>query len=195
MIVDARGKACPLPVVMANKALQDRQGNEEFQVYVDNEIAVQNVQRMASSKGLEVTVAQQEDYFILTIAGEASTQAEAPVTCNPTENTVVAITSATMGTGSDELGKLLMKGFIYALSQQEQLPKSIVFYNGGASIPTESSVSLEDLKAMEAQGVEIYTCGTCLDFYGLKDKLAVGSVTNMYSIVELLSKATHIIRP
>ncbi len=195
MIVDARGKACPLPVVLANKALQDRQGAEELQVYVDNEIAVQNVQRMAATKGLNVAVTKQEDFFVLTIAGEITSQEEAPVVCNPTGNTVVAITSATMGTGSEELGKLLMKGFIYALSQQEQLPKTILFYNGGASIPTEGSVSLEDLKAMEAQGVEIYTCGTCLDFYGLKDKLAVGSVTNMYSIVELLSKATHIIRP
>jgi selenium metabolism protein YedF len=195
MIVDARGKACPLPVVIANKALQDRQGNEEVQVYVDNDIAVQNVKRMAASKGLEVAVTEGDGYFVLTIAGDIKEEAQAPVVCGCERNTVVAVTSATMGSGSEELGKLLMKGFIYALSQQETLPKAILFYNGGASIPTEGSVSLEDLKAMEAQGVEIYTCGTCLDFYGLKDKLAVGSVTNMYSIVELLSQADHIIRP
>jgi len=192
MIVDARGKVCPLPVVMANKALKDRQANEEIQVYVDNEIAVQNVQRMCAAKGLEVTVTEQANDFVLTIAGEAD--AEAPSVCNTCKNTVVAITSATMGTGSDELGKLL-KGFIYALSQQEELPKTILFYNGGATIPTEGSVSLEDLRAMQSQGVEIYTCGTCLDFYGLKEKLAIGSVTNMYSIVDLLNKADHIIRP
>ena len=195
MIVDARGKACPLPVVIANKALQDRQDNEEVQVYVDNDIAVQNVKRMAASKGLEVAVTEGDGYFVLTIAGDIKEEAQAPVVCGCERNTVVAVTSATMGSGSEELGKLLMKGFIYALSQQETLPKAILFYNGGASIPTEGSVSLEDLKAMETQGVEIYTCGTCLDFYGLKDKLAVGSVTNMYSIVELLSQADHIIRP
>ena len=195
MIVDARGKACPLPVVIANKALQDRQDNEEVQVYVDNDIAVQNVKRMAASKGLEVAVTEGDGYFVLTIAGDIKEEAQAPVVCGCERNTVVAVTSATMGSGSEELGKLLMKGFIYALSQQETLPKAILFYNSGASIPTEGSVSLEDLKAMEAQGVEIYTCGTCLDFYGLKDKLAVGSVTNMYSIVELLSQADHIIRP
>lgn len=195
MIVDARGKACPLPVVIANKALQDRQDNEEVQVYVDNDIAVQNVKRMAATKGLEVAVTEGDGYFVLTIAGDIKEEAQAPVVCGCERNTVVAVTSATMGSGSEELGKLLMKGFIYALSQQETLPKAILFYNGGASIPTEGSVSLEDLKSMEAQGVEIYTCGTCLDFYGLKDKLAVGSVTNMYSIVELLSQADHIIRP
>jgi len=87
-----------------------------------------------------------------------------------------------------------MKGFIYALSQLDELPQTILFYNGGATITTEESPSLEDLKSMEAQGVEILTCGTCLDYYGLKDKLAVGSVTNMYTIVEKLNQADKIIK-
>ena len=100
-----------------------------------------------------------------------------------------------MGHGNDELGKALMKGFIYALSQLEELPRTILFYNGGAHLTVEGSASLEDLKTMEAQGVEIMTCGTCLDFYGLKDKLAVGTVTNMYSIVETLSNASKVIKP
>ena len=87
-----------------------------------------------------------------------------------------------------------MKGFIYALSQLDELPQTILFYNGGATLTTEDSASLEDLKTMEAQGVEILTCGTCLDYYGLKDKLAVGSVTNMYTIVEKLNNADKIIK-
>ncbi|MBQ2401101.1 MAG: sulfurtransferase-like selenium metabolism protein YedF, partial [Lachnospiraceae bacterium] len=86
------------------------------------------------------------------------------------------------------------KGFIYALSQLEELPKTLLFYNGGATITCEESPSVEDLKNMEAQGVEILTCGTCLDYYGLKDKLAVGSVTNMYTIVEKLAQADKIIK-
>jgi selenium metabolism protein YedF len=88
-----------------------------------------------------------------------------------------------------------MKGFLYALSQQEELPGTILFYNGGASLTCQESPALEDLKSMEAQGVEILTCGTCLDFYGLKEKLAVGSVTNMYTIVEKLTQAEKVIRP
>lgn len=87
-----------------------------------------------------------------------------------------------------------MKGFIYALSQLDELPKTILFYNGGATLTTEGSESLEDLKSMEAQGVEILTCGTCLDYYNLKDKLVVGGVTNMYTIVEKLAKADRIIK-
>lgn len=88
-----------------------------------------------------------------------------------------------------------MKGFIFALTQLEKLPKTILFYNGGAAITTEGSVSLEDLRSLEAQGVEIMTCGTCLNYYGLTDKLAVGSVSNMYTIVETLARAGKVIRP
>lgn len=88
-----------------------------------------------------------------------------------------------------------MKGFLYALSQLEELPKTVLFYNGGARLTVEGSVSVQDLKNMEAQGVEILTCGTCLNYYGLTEKLAVGSVTNMYTIVEKLSGAARLVRP
>ena len=100
-----------------------------------------------------------------------------------------------MGSGSEELGTALMKGFIYALTQQDQLPKTILFYNGGAYITCENSASLEDLKTLQAMGVEILTCGTCLNFYGITDKLQVGEVTNMYSIVEKMTQADLIVSP
>ena len=197
IVVDAMGQPCPLPVVKATKALQERKGGEALEVHVDNEIAVQNLQRMGAGRGLTVQSEKRgEKHFVVTLSGEAN-GAETPMVCAPDVrgSTVVAIGSATMGVGNDELGKLLMKGFIYALSQQETLPKTILFYNGGAHIPVQGSVSVEDLRSMEAQGVEILTCGTCLDFYGLKDKLAVGGVTNMYSIVETLNRASHVIKP
>ena len=108
---------------------------------------------------------------------------------------VAAVSSDVMGQGSDELGATLMKGFLFALSQLPQLPKTVLFYNGGAKLTVEGSVSLEDIRNLESQGVEIMTCGTCLNYYGLADKLAVGSVTNMYSIVEKLAGASRIIRP
>ena len=100
-----------------------------------------------------------------------------------------------MGNGNDELGHTLMKGFLYALSQLEKLPEKILFYNGGVIWTTEGSDSLEDLKTMEEQGVEILSCGTCLNFYGLTDKLKVGSVTNMYDIVESMAKADKVSHP
>ena len=108
---------------------------------------------------------------------------------------VVAVGSSAMGQGNDELGATLMKGFLFAVSQLPKLPKTILFYNGGAKLTTEGSASLEDLKKLEAQGVEVLTCGTCLNYYGLTEKLAVGGVTNMYAIVEKLAAASHVIRP
>lgn len=115
--------------------------------------------------------------------------------CLPEDKTVVVISSAAMGNGNDELGHTLMKGFLYALSQLEKLPEKILFYNRGVTWTTEGSDSLEDLRSMEEQGVEILSCGTCLNFYGLTDKLKVGSVTNMYDIVESMAKADKVIRP
>lgn len=195
VVVDARGEQCPMPVVKATKALQEMQEGA-LEVHVDNEIAVQNVLRMVNGKGLEARSEKQDDkHYVITAAVNGAVADDAPCCMPMGGDTVVAIGSATMGVGNDELGKTLMKGFIYALSQLETLPKTILFYNGGASIPTVGSASLGDLKAMEAQGVEILTCGTCLDFYGLKDQLAVGGVTNMYSIAEKLSKAGKVIKP
>ena len=199
VVVEARGEQCPIPVVKATKALQALTEPSVLEVHVDNETAVQNVTRLGNSKGLKVSGEKlEEKHFVIRLEADGPAAAgEAPAVCMPDRrgNTVVQISSATMGTGNDELGKILMKGFLYAVSQLEELPATILFYNGGATIPVEGSPSLEDLKNMEAQGVEILTCGTCLDYYQLKDKLAVGSVTNMYNIVEKLNGASHIIKP
>lgn len=108
---------------------------------------------------------------------------------------VVVISSDTMGNGDDELGRILMKGFIFALTQQDELPSTVLLYNGGAKLSCEDAPILEDLKSLEAQGVEIMTCGTCLNHYGLTEKLQVGSVTNMYAIVEKMTQASLLIRP
>lgn len=199
--VNAMGDACPTPVIKTKKAMQALTGPEVIEVLVDNEIAVQNVSKMAAASGGEVTSEQtgEKAYKVVISVKGGVTTAEAEeeaCACAPAgNNTVVVIASDRMGEGNDELGKVLIKGFIYAVSQLDTLPKAILFYNGGATLTTEGSDSLKDLKEMEAQGVEILTCGTCLDYYQLKDKLAVGSVTNMYSIVETMAQADKIIRP
>lgn len=194
--VNAMGEPCPIPVVKAKKALAQMNGGV-LEVLVDNEIAVQNLLRLASGSGLSAKSEKLDAAkFAVTMIGQPTGQEE-PIVCRPDQrgDVLVAVGSATMGTGSDELGKLLMKSFLYALTQQDKLPKTMLFYNGGAHLTVEGSASLEDLKLLESQGVEIFTCGTCLDFYGLKEKLAVGSVTNMYSIVEMLSNAAHVVKP
>lgn len=198
--VNAMGDNCPIPVVKTKKAMQALTGPETIEVLVDNEIAVQNVTKMASGAGGQVSSEKLGDArFKITIQMEGALAGEgaADAACAPDarDNTVVVVSSDRMGIGNDELGKVLIKGFIFAVTQLDALPKTMLFYNGGATLTAEGSDSLEDLKSLEAQGVEIMTCGTCLDYYGLKDKLSVGTVTNMYSIVETMEKAGKIIRP
>lgn len=202
IVVNAVGEQCPVPVVKASKALEQMTGPGVLEVHVDNEIAVQNVSRLASGKGLQAASERlEEKHFVIRIAVETPLTApavqETATACGADArgDFVVAVSSDGMGAGDDELGRTLMKGFIFALTQLEELPKTILFYNGGAAITTEGSVSLEDLRSLEAQGVEIMTCGTCLNYYGLTDKLAVGAVSNMYTIVETLAKAGKVIRP
>lgn len=199
--VNAMGDNCPIPVIKTKKAMQALTGPETIEVLVDNEIAVQNVTKMASSSGGKVTSEKLgEKEYKVTIEMEGAPAAAAEEegeTCMPDRrnNTVVVVSSDRMGTGNDDLGKVLIKGFIFAVTQLDTLPKTMLFYNGGATLTCEGSDSLEDLKSLEAQGVQIMTCGTCLDYYGLKEKLAVGTVTNMYSIVETIAGSSNIIRP
>lgn len=202
--VNAMGDACPIPVVKTKNAIKELKGPGVVETLVDNEIAVQNLTKMAKQKGYGVKSEKisENEYKVIMEIGEvlaAQTEVEdEEINCEipaKKKNVVVVISSKTMGEGNDELGATLMKGFIYAISQQEELPSTILFYNGGASHTCEGSVSLEDLKSMEAQGVEILTCGTCLNFYGLSDKLQVGSVTNMYVIAEKMTTADLVVKP
>ena len=206
MRLDERGKQCPLPVIEAKKALEASAPGEKVEVVVDNEIAVQNLSKMADHKGLAVCSEKTgEREFLVTItAGEENGEtAQAPVaaekvTCTPDgrrKGMVVVLSSNQMGQGDEVLGKLLMKGFVFALTQQDMLPETILLYNSGAFLSCEGSDNLEDLKTLEAQGVEILTCGTCLNHYGIAEKRQVGGVTNMYEIVEKMTKASVVVRP
>ena len=197
--VDARGDACPLPVVKAKKAIAELNGAGEVEVLVDNEIAVQNLTKMAQQKGCRSAaekLAEREYRVLFTVGEPAAEDGEAPV-CAPDArtDTVVIIASDKMGEGAEELGKTLLKAFIFSLTQQDKLPKTILLYNGGAHLTCEGSPMLDDFKALEAEGVEILTCGTCLNFYGLTEKLAVGGVTNMYVIAEKMLNAGNVVKP
>lgn len=195
-VVDARGMACPIPVVKANQALAEM-AEGVLEVHVDNAVAVENLKRMAVQKGLPVKAEEKvPDHYVVTIpvTGKVDTAMPA-ISCGTGVDFVVAVDTDVMGRGSDELGKTLLKGFLFAVSRLSTLPKTVLFYNGGAKLTVEGSDSLEDLQAMAENGVEILTCGTCLNYYGLTDQLAVGSVTDMYTIVERLSAAGKVVKP
>ena len=200
--VNAIGDACPIPVVKTRKAMETIKGSEVVETLVDNEIAVENLKKMAGQMGYQVKDQKLEEgkysVQIMVTEAEKTDKIQADICdCRPTaaSDKVVVIRSNVMGEGDSELGKVLIKGFIYALSQQEELPKTILFYNGGACLTCEGSASLDDLKELERRGVKILTCGTCLNFYGLSEKLKVGEVTNMYEIAETMSKASLIVSP
>ena len=157
--------------------------------------------KLGKGSGYSVTSEKLEEKKFrveIQVQAGAEDQTQEEATCIPDsrkKNTVVVISSSCMGEGDPELGTALMKSYIYALSQQDQLPATILFYNGGVKLACEDAPTLEDLKSMEAQGVEILACGTCLNFYGLSEKLQVGTVTNMYVIAEKMSQASLIIKP
>lgn len=198
--LDARGLACPLPVVNTKNAIKELSAGDEIEVLVDNEIAVQNLTKFAGVRGhgsAAKKIAEDHYQVILTVGGGDEAETEEEIACEAPARSgdVVVLSSDHMGEGAEELGKALMKAFIFALTKQDVYPKTILLYNGGAHLSCEGSGSLEDLRLLEAQGVEILTCGTCLNYYGLTDKLAVGGVTNMYDIVEKMGAAAKVIKP
>ncbi|MBR1972093.1 MAG: sulfurtransferase-like selenium metabolism protein YedF [Oscillospiraceae bacterium] len=201
-IIDCAGLACPLPVVNAKKAAEELKAGDVLTVLVDNEIAVQNLTRFAEHKGFGVSAekkADKEYAVIMQIAGSTAAPAQeeeaACVMDSRRKGMLVVLSANVMGTGDPKLGTSLMKAFVFALTKQDQLPDTILCYNTGAYLTCEGADTLEDLKLLESEGVTILTCGTCLDFYGLKEKLAVGSATNMYDIVERMENAAQIIKP
>ncbi len=196
--IDARGKVCPIPVIMTKKALRENTAGENITVLVDNEIATQNLTKMADQLHIvsQVTKVQDNEYLVLYQFDDA--------VCTVPENTAVipkneneyavVINSEIMGTGDESFGKKLMENFIYALTEQDSIPKTVVLYHSGVLLSTQNERTAADLKALADKGTEILSCGLCLDFYGLKDRLQVGSATNMYRIVEIM-RTEHVVQP
>jgi len=208
--LDMRGNPCPIPVVEAKKALAG-EGADGVVVLVDNIVAVQNLEKMAKGTGCgfsytdegasqyKVSIVKGADSarFFNGSAGLAAPAAgeEAGRARSRTENrgAVVLITADSMGRGAEELGKLLIKGFIFSLSQLNPPPEAVIFLNGGARLTTEGANTVPDLKTLESKGTEIYTCGTCANYYKLTEALAVGSITDMMNITNRLAKASAVI--
>ncbi len=186
--IDARGLVCPQPVILTKKALEEIAEGEVVAI-VDNITAKENVLRLAANLNCEYEVSEEKDCHYIKIRKASGTQ-------KSVENegsTVIVITSDKLGQGAEELGKVLMKSYTYALTETTPLPKAVMFLNSGVKLTSEGSEVLENIKKLEGSGVEIISCGTCLDFYQLKDKLIAGIAGNMYSIIEKMNSAAKVI--
>jgi selenium metabolism protein YedF len=197
--LDCRGLACPQPVLNTKDALEQMEAGQ-IKVIVDNDAAVGNVTRFATSQGCSVEQQGQAPEFALIITKQGPADGPAPeITCPAPDvsgpRLVVRIAQDVMGQGDDELGRILIKAFIKSMADATIKPKAVVFYNGGVKLAVEGSEHVEAIKALEDQGVDIFACGTCLDFFNLKESLAVGKVTNMFEIIETLSGADRVVSP
>lgn len=192
--VDARGLPCPQPVIRTRKAMEE---SDVVTTIVDNETAQKNVARMAAKSGATVEVEKRDDGIYLHITRQieavegAATEEPATSAVGPL---VLVVSSEYMGRGEhDELGHILIRGFFHTLGEVEPLPDTLIFFNSGVKLVIEDSPVIEDLQVLDEEGVEILACGTCLEYYYLKDEVAVGVVSNMYTIAETLLQTGKVV--
>lgn len=192
--IDAKGKACPMPVIIAKKEIDA--GVKFFEIEVDNKIAVENLKKLANSQGFTTTIEENNGNFKVNFSNgcEECEEVLAKVEGKkPLGNWSIFVNKEIIGTGNEELGQSLMKMFLYTISEGEDLPKSILFMNGGVKVPTLNEQAVEHLKVLQDKGVELLVCGACLNFYGLEDKLEVGKISNMYDITNAMKEAYKVI--
>jgi selenium metabolism protein YedF len=186
--VDARGLPCPRPVIETKKALGEIEKGS-ITVIVDKPEARDNVQRFAKSQGCKVKVSQKEGIFRIAISKTKTTQVEAK-----RNDIVILITGDQFGTGDEIPCKKLMRSFLETLCDSEAKPAKIILMNSAVKLAAEGSEVLEALLSLEGNGVQIFSCGTCVDYYQLNNVLRAGKISNMYDAIQSLMSAEKVIK-
>ena len=197
--LDLRGMSCPIPVIETKKLL-DAKAVNEIEIHLDDETARENVSRFLATRGFSVSAERKAGDATITLHGTktgepVSESAPVEVVCGTTGKLLVYIGSETIGVGDDTLGRVLMNSFLHTIKELDQIPWRILFINGGVKLVAQGSEHIDILRELSGLGSEILACGTCLDFFRLKDKVEVGSVTNMHEIASSFLQAAHVIRP
>ena len=197
--IDAIGKLCPIPLIMTKKALGELKENESLEVLIDNDTSVKNVTRYLEEMGMKSLTEKKDSIYhvIVNKTGDFKESVNPEEFCSIDENKlfefVIAFQKDKMGDGAEELGSILIKAFINTLPEMDVKPKKLIFLNSGIYLALKDSPVIDSLKKLEQMGIEIISCGTCLDYYKKKEELGVGIVSNMYVILETLSKASKVI--
>lgn len=196
--INAIGMICPKPVIETKKAMRENPNEDHFEILVDNEIATQNLTKMAKQLQMKASVNKisNKEYEVSIKRLEDADVTNLNTSCQIMNfsDYVVVVNSDKISNGDPEFSKSLLEGFLYAVTEQDILPKAVIFYNRGVFNTTKNEKVIEDMKGLEAKGVDILSCGLCLDNYHLKEELKVGSITNMYRIVELM-RENHVVAP
>ncbi len=187
--VDARGLECPHPVILTKKALEA--GALELQVLVNNKVACDNISRLGKKMGCIVKTRMEGEDFVVGLT--KSEKSEAPKEKRAKHSSLIFVNSDMIGKGSDELGEALLKAFLNTLAASDNKPDKLVFMNSGVRMVAQDSGALDSLKNLENQGVEVLACGTCLDYFSLKDQIAAGRISNMYDILDSMLTADKVI--
>lgn len=184
-ILDVRDKPCPEPVVLTKKALSQKDCSE-LEIITNSDVSKENISRFLTSSGINFQIAQKENEYHILISLSETTQENISIKKDHRLN--IIITKSYLGEGDKKLGEILIKTFIHTLNESDKLPESMFFVNSGVHLTISKSPILEDLKSLEGKGVEILSCGTCLDYFNLKENLAVGKIGNMYRLIELIEQ-------
>lgn len=189
-IIDCMGLKCPQPVIQTKKYFDSIESGDAT-IVVDNEVSKNNVIKYAGSSGYQTKVDRKDGTYLITIKKVHESNDIPDI---EEKRLTILVSSNVLGSGDDNLGAALMKSYFYALAEGDIVPKDLLFLNSGVKLAVEGSDVLESLIKLEERGVNIASCGTCLDFYQLKDKLVIGEITNMYTIIEKMHLATNTIK-
>lgn len=189
-IVDARGLDCPQPVILTKKAMDEGGGEGRLTAIVDRDVARENIKRLAQNQGYDYRVEEKDGEYHIHMTRVLNKEEDEP---SSSGRISILIKSDLFGEGDEELGRVLMKGFLYTLNELETTLSSLIFMNKGIFLTLEDSPVIEHIQTLEKKGIEVLSCGTCLDYYQKTDKLAVGRITNMYSALETIAGADRTI--
>ena len=200
-IIDCKGMICPMPLIETRKAIRESSIGDDLQVVVDNETSFNNVSHFLNDNGYVFNYTKDGNAYTISFKVskiEPRKEESKPIIENKIskfQNHIIVLNSNKMGIGDDDLGRLLMKGYLNTIDQLDVLPLEIICYNSGVKLAEKGTDSAQTLKKIENQGVKITLCGTCVDFFGLKEKLEVGTISNMLYIAGKLSSGIQIVKP